>query len=410
MSKKFTTLFLYPLAFLSFVYVIFLAFYFISTDELPPPFFYNNADLFMDYFNVNYHSSFTFQYAFGYWKTIYTPFQILIAATIDYFSVSTSGAASYRQENLSQVYIIIFIAFLATILNYFSNLKNIEITNGYKFPVNQVCLFAVLLLSFPILYAVSRGNYILLSAIFFTSFLLFNHKIIKAIFFSLAILIKPYLVLLIFYYVIKKDYRSIFYVFIFLAIVMLLSAALFPENNVLILFIKNYLSFGDNDNFLIQGINYNFGLTLPISVLGSLLDIDYSNVVLFARLFLVVNLSIFVFRNHKKLDDNALILILILHILLLFNSTGGYALIFILPLLHVVYKTNNKFLFVTLFLIFYPFDLIIYESVNVQISSGLDFIAGVNSNFSLFALARPVLILFLTYGILYNYEHLKTDL
>lgn len=151
---------------------------------LPPPFFFQSGDSFMDFFNVNWWSVRGGVYTE--WGGFYAPINIWIGKLLTTQECYNQlESVDLRLCNLSVYFLFVLITAALTTFLLFRINKNIY-------------LVIYLMLSMPMLYAVERGNYILLTMIPLSLFVIYKEKYTKFsnLLLSISIAFKAYLVIL----------------------------------------------------------------------------------------------------------------------------------------------------------------------------------------------------------------------
>lgn len=148
-------------------FTIFLI-YCITTDgrSLNRILFFDRSDTFMDYFNSVVNSSYH-PYT-GKHPLIYPPLSVLFYATIGHFTIPfASGSAAVLRNSQMGIMSFFVITLLTFYLLYLVYSKIMEKTNNRK----EIIFIFIMILSFPFIYTIERGNSIILTLVFCLIFL-----------------------------------------------------------------------------------------------------------------------------------------------------------------------------------------------------------------------------------------------
>ena len=182
--------------------LIYYIFFLNKNGYLPSPFLYDKNDTFMDFYNPLYWAYKAGRYLE--WKSIYPPLNFLILKLFGFFSSFEANQTAFEIRKVYSFLIlnIFFCYFVFPILI----LKN---RNWRVFNKIQLWLiYFIFIFSAPMLFALERGNLIILTILLIT-FVFSENRLIKLISISILINLKPYFALLLLLYFSKKNWREL---------------------------------------------------------------------------------------------------------------------------------------------------------------------------------------------------------
>ncbi len=383
------------------IFVVYSYTFFSINHRLPHPFFYNSADTFMDFFNPNYWANFSQR--FTDWASVYPPLIFLISKAISLSACNfITDIANYRECSISSIYLIFFSGIFGSIVCSVATVKSIT---GNKDTKLIIFLTIAYFFSLPSLFALERGNYILLAFALLSFWSYFKNNLLRAFFLALAINIKPYLILFSLAFILKKKFIPLAYLITLTLVIYLCTSEILNDpNHYLIL--RNILNFSSNSK-----INILEFLAFPTSIFTFFYPLsevfpNFINVFLFLKILLLAIIAIFsivfISNNYKAMSIEHICFFILLALLIFSNSAGGYGLILLYPFIPHIYNSSfnqNKFLFYALIFTFTPLDFDIYTSPN-HFLHYFSFLGGNFVSFpatiSIGAFIRP-LILFATF-------------
>ena len=142
------------------VFLCYAGYRFWHVQLLPPPFFYNPHDTFMDFFNTNFWAFDQDRYES--WKSIYPLFTFLIGRLLGSARCASTTGFEMRDCEFNTVWPLFGVYVVGiglSALLYVKALKRIEMSQTKLFALT----FAAFLLSLPGLFALERGNYIIIA-------------------------------------------------------------------------------------------------------------------------------------------------------------------------------------------------------------------------------------------------------
>jgi len=364
---------------------------------LPPPFIYDKENTFMDFYNTLYWSG--QEGIYSVWNSVYPPlsflflqlYQLLFLGDISEFG----DGFVIRQVMGGQIFPLLVIYTLSLFVTVEISLRQIADLK------TQFTVFLVCLLSPAFLFAIERGNLIILCIPILSWFIFSEDQISRALSLAILLNLKPYFAI---FYIVQlinvkgreENKNFLFLAPVFTLILFLVTGLLLNQEFYLIP--MNLLGFATNSVFLsptdalsfpssMAAFAYFRGLVTQISIppiLGHLLK-------LFIYFFLIKTL-ILIYR--RKLDFEYLAIFSIIFLTNYSTSTGGYGLLYYIPALALLYKQKNYILF---FIIAATMYVGIWDLIPVYQYSGGDmnvYLSGETANIkpyiSLGSIIRPI--------------------
>lgn len=395
--KNRRTLFLGVLGLLSLLNVLYILWFYKTYRYLPPPFIFDKENTFMDFYNTLYWSGQDGIY--NIWYSVYPPLNFLLLRVYQFIFLGDSyglgdGFAIRNAVggNIDSLLIIYVLSLLAAVSLCFSRVICIR---------TQITLFFLFLLSPAFLFAIERGNIILLCIPVLSWFVVSKSQISKALGLAVLINLKPYFSI---FYIVQlfnvrshKENKELLFLTPVFALIIFLVTGLYLNQEYYLLPL-NLLGFATNSALLspaealsfpssIASFFYFSGLVSEFSVppiLGHLLKL--------LVYFYLIKALILIYRN--KLDFEDLAIFSIIFLTNYSTSTGGYGLLYYIPALALLYKQKDYFLVTLIMVSMYVgiWDLIpIYHykggEMNVFLSGELVYI---EPYISLGSIIRPV--------------------
>ncbi len=335
---------------------IFYYAYFLSTyGYLPAPFIYDKNDTFMDLFNTMYWAA--SQQMYSVWGSVYPPLVFIILRSIKaiflggpYFgnAFQLRDAALIIEFFLVGLYLVIPILVFRTV-----SWKN------FSFKEKNL-IYWVIILSTPMLFALERGNVIILAP-FFLALALSDAPNTRRIALAVLVNLKPYFVLLIFYYVIKRQWRDLWSCTLISGGIFLITGFIIDKSQFL-LFFSNLLGFSHN---IYSGNIFSaheiIGMPSSISAFSYLIPdstVIAQSIELIKWVVLAVTLMT-LFYNYQRIRDQHVIAVLVVIISNIGISVGGYSLIFYYALIPVFMNMKYKWIYFSILgLLSFPIDII----------------------------------------------------
>jgi len=400
--------FLTCLALLGLLGIIYYSVFFTIYGCLPEPFLYDKSDTFMDFYNPLY---WTFEPSrYETWKSIYPPLNFLILKIFTFvISDEFQFTAKSIREKYGQIILIFFIFYLILPLILFKS-KDWSIFS-YK---DKFLLYFVVIFSTPMLFALERGNLILIT-LPLLSLVFCESKLIRIVSIAILVNIKPYLWLFSFFYIVRKKWKDFIVLSTFSGFIFVITGLLLGGN--FFTFFYNIIDYAGNSN--LYSIREVLAMPSSISALSSALEYISSNyyiklnyinslnfitpeaLILISILCKIVKLSSLffaltvLFRREAVLEDWQIIVLIIALITNLGLFTGGYSMIFYVVCIPYFMRMKFKNVYIIIIsLMSAPLDLIsIYHALSVDyiwsyLGSGEIYYQWC---MSLGALARPIL-------------------
>ncbi len=380
----------------SIVNFIFILRFFYEDNYLPPPFFYNTNDTFMDFYNPVYWSSNEGVYSI--WGSVYPPLNFLFLFLYEYLFInellSAGDAFQIRNSGLFDIIPLIFIYVISIFLSVligFSKLLNY----GSKF-----LLIIIVLLSPPFLVAVERGNLIILCIPILSLYITTKNQVLRAILVALLINLKPYFAIL---YIVQllnirsyEDNKKFIFIAPLLGIsIFLLSGYL--VNDLFYLLPLNLLGFAIKRVMSpAEALSFASSITAFAYLRGLITEFGISPIIgHFCKFFVYLYLVKFFFLIYKnRMSNDDLFIFAIIFLTNYSTSTGGYALLFYVPVLAIFYKNRSLDLLaiVIIFMFIGIWDFI--PVYHYQAGSIYSYLSGetvmVNHYLSLGSILRPI--------------------
>lgn len=382
---------------------------------LPSPFVYDKYDSFMDFFNPLYWSDNDGRYTV--WESVYPPLNFVFLKLV---KLSFLGNANFpdsfalRASAFPVVLFILFSYLLAPIIVLKTKLWN-NFTGAEK-----ILLYFIIILSTPMLFALERGNLIIYTLIFL-AFLLSSAGLFRAFCIAVLINLKPYLALLLVYYLIRCNWKEFW-------LCTLLSGMLFAIIGILLdhyflLFFSNLLNFSQNDAIL--SVKEIMAMPSSLSAFSYVFNHEaiqqatkYSyffnlhaiaNAISSIKWFVITWIFVALYNNKNRLSDAQIFAILLVVITNFGIWVGGYSLIFYITLLPVFLTMRLRNVYCAiLVLLFVPLDFIplAKETTREQHSYLVNAIVEVQWTLGMGSVLKPILNFVLMVTLLYEINQL----
>lgn len=358
----------------SFIYYIY---FFKENGYLPSPFINDKSNTFMDYFNVLYWAGQDGRYTE--WGSVYPPLNFLLLNLSQIFlnGVGLGAPENIRDEAFVLIYILTFLYLLMPAM--LISTKMWDIFNGLEL----ILIYLIIISCIPMLFTFERGNIIILCPVLL-AFALSKNNLTRCSFLAIMINIKPYFLILVFVYILKRKWASFL-------VVMLFSFALFTITGLLTdpyfyLFILNIFNFGNSSELFSLRELLSFPSSISVfsyalqNVDGArfasdFLDfesIDFLVLMIdnFKRFLFVFSISTLVVKRNS-LTDIKILTMLVLVIGNLGLSVGGYIVILYICLIPVFMTLRYSKIYLFLMCAIYsPLDFVIlkYDNIGDQFS------------------------------------------
>jgi len=396
--------------------------YFTSNGYLPSPFVYDKSDTFMDLFNTMYWVYDDGRYTD--WGSVYPPLGFFILKFINFvFDGSYSGDPGYMRDNSAFVIfgfglVYLLIPFLVLKTKYWQ-----EFLSNEKF-----IIYFIIVLSTPMLFALERGNIIVLAPILL-ALTLSRIGFLRALCIALLINLKPYFALLMIYYLVRRNWKG-FATCSSLSGLVFVITGLALDNHFLDFFM-NLLSFSQEEGLFslrevmsmpssVSAFSYVLkspdGSEFASTHLSSLM-IKNMVVAIEATKWAVLIISLVaLFKKSMFIRDAEIFCLLLVFITNLGIWVGGYSLILYVVLIPVLSKMHTRWLYFSLLaIIAIPIDVIplIENSIGQQDVYLSGSMVDIQWTMGLGSVVRPVvnimLLLILSYEILVRKHKFVSD-
>ncbi|NOX26534.1 MAG: hypothetical protein GXP59_10590 [Deltaproteobacteria bacterium] len=363
----------------------------------------------MDFFHTNYWSF--HEGRFDEWRSIYPIFVFWLGRLFSgVSSPEMYSATALRVHDLGAISYLLAAYGLGAAACAWGLRLHFKNNGSYLRWRYIVAWFFLVLLSVPGLFAVERGNYILVAFMFLAMSAVSGFTWQAALFLALAINIKQYLVVLLFVPLVKQRYDFLLLAVVFAVIPNILGLIAVPEYHYDLL-ISNMMGFASS-----ASTGFFEKVWCPTSLLAWLKGVQYSSIahamqgsyyefvyiamscaVWAGRLLALAALSLAALRG-RCLRASYLYFIVLLCLLVVSDAPGGYSLILLLPFVVSLFERPFARLFTFMVILtFMPMGYTVGPRHHVEYIS---FLSGKSiSGFSILAAGaylRPlVLVLFL---------------
>ncbi len=371
---------------------------------LPSPFFYDKSDTFMDLFNALHWAYDDRRYTD--WSSVYPPLNFIFLRFLDFvFAGAGYGAPEFMREQSSSLIgglCLMYLTIPALVLktNLWLGFSKIE----------KILLYFAIILSPPMLFALERGNMILLAPILL-AIALSNTGVRRGASIAILINLKAYLALLLIYYVARRNWKD-------LAICVVMSGSIFLISGFILdkhffLFFPNLLNFSHGDGMFslremmampssISAFSYVLKSPAAVALASeqvnpTVIPIVVSIIEISKWVSLAIPLVV-LFIKAPVMRDAEIFALLVVLISNMGVWVGGYTLIFYIVLIPVFISLHGRWLSIgILILLALPFDLVplMQESIGIQYSYFSDSYTSVNWTLGLGSVIRPIVNLLL---------------
>ena len=385
---------------INFSAVVYGAIFSFKYGYLAAPFYYDKSDTFMDLFNPLYWAYLDGRYTE--WKSVYPPLNFLFLRLLDFLFGGACYAVPSCVREHSPLIIVVFASIYLTIpaivlrMQYEKNYSVIE----------KSLLYFLVIFSPPMLFALERGNLILITPILL-AFVLSGNGLKRSIYIAVLINIKAYLVLLLMYFFIKRIWRDLLICIFFSTLIFVLTGWLLDPSYYLFFANIFYFSSGGGSFSLREVMSmpssisaYAYVLKNPsaVTLLSAHMSASTVSYVGAAIEFvkwssLAASLAIVSIKS-SVIRDAEIFALLVVLVCNLGVWVGGYTMILYIALIPVFLKMHLRFVLLGLVaLIYLPLDLmpVMTESIGTQYSYFSDTYVSVNWTLGFGSLVRPVL-------------------
>ncbi|MFA5241778.1 MAG: glycosyltransferase 87 family protein [Sulfuricella sp.] len=367
---------------------------------LPSPFLYNKSDTFMDLFNVLYWAYNDGRYTE--WGSVYPPLNFIILKLVNFvFAGGGFGDPALMRDNSPFVIAGLCLVYLAVPAIVLKTRVWEDFTRIEKF-----LIYCAIVLSAPMLFALERGNLILLAPILLA--LAFSRIGIARIFcIALLINIKPYFALLLIYYIARKDWKGFATCAVLSGLVFSVSG-LALDNHFLVFFTNLFNFSKEAGLFSLRGV-----MAMPSSISafsyvlknpdGAMMASGFLNPASIAIIVYIIEAAkwgvlaislVILFVRSRLIGDTEALSLLVVIISNLGVWVGGYTFILYIALIPIFIKMRATWLYIGLLsLMAIPLDII--PLLDGFIGAQYSYLAGAYVNvqwtLGLGSVIRPVL-------------------
>jgi len=330
------------------LYIGYVLFHLYHYGYLPAPFFYDFSDSLMDFYHTNYWAFHEGRYED--WKSLYPIFVFIFSKLFTASScVDSASPALLRACDHYAVFYLLLADLVGTGCCAWVLVKR----GGEAQVINKIDWlkwFGVFSLSIPCLFALERGNYILLAFMFLALANLYEGNWKSALFLAMAINIKQYLVLLWIIPFLKRRYDLVFLGIVFAIIPSVFGLILIPEFHYNLLF-QNMFDFSTVSEFSrLEKLWMPTSFSAWVRALGDMTSDQPNNLFLLlvqAILIMVMWLERILYLMilyiaavyARKLSPAYLAFVVLAGLIACIDGLGGYAMLLLFPFL---YSLNDR--------------------------------------------------------------------
>lgn len=389
---------------LNIVGVICYLYHLLESGYLPSAFIYDKSDTFMDFFNVLYWAYDSGRYVE--WSSVYPPLCFIAIRLANFlFNGGGFGDPTMMRDSSLSVIIAICIGYLLVPIFLLKTKCWQDFTN-----IEKTLIYLTVISSAPMLFTLERGNLILIAPLIL-AFSMAKIGAARCVFIALLINIKPYFVILIIYYVARRDWKG-FLKCSLMAALIFFSTGLMLDDNFYVFF-ANILNFAQEEG--IFSLREIMALPSSISAFSYVLK-NPDGAMIASRLLtpehvlyvvdfiemakwsvLAISMSV-LFIKAKQMCDSEILVLLVVFISNLGIWVGGYTFILYIALIPVLVKMKAGWLYVAaLSLMALPLDIVplLDEFIGEQYSYFAGAYVDVHWTWGLGSVIRPVVNLIL---------------
>ena len=339
--KKRAEIFIGCMFFLSCINFFYILWFYGAHNFLPAPFLYDKANTFMDFYNTLYWSMHDGVYVV--WKSVYPPLSFLLLDGYHHIflaDISTLSDGFAIREEVGHL-IIPWLLICVSILFFAVRICFHEIA-GNKL---QFMIFMIFLLSPPFLFALERGNLIVLNIWMLSWYIFSKNTIHRSVALAILVNLKPYFIILYILQLLSKNAREenknfLFITPVLILLIFLLSGLLL--NQEFYLLPNNLFGFAAERKIFSPTEVLSFPSTVIAFEYFGDLAVKYRSSEIFFSIFravlyfYIIKSIMLASKKTVKFEDLA-----ILSVIIITNysiSTGGYGLIYYIPILVILYQ------------------------------------------------------------------------
>jgi hypothetical protein len=374
-------------------------YYLMVNRYLPSPFVWSKSETFMDLFNTLHWAYDDGRYTE--WDSIYPPLSFLILRLINFvFAGGDNVTAALMRENSPFVIAGFFLIYLTVP----SVVLKTKLWQGLL-TSEKILIYFAIILSTPMLFALERGNLIVLCPVLL-ALVLSRIGIVRCLCIGLLINIKPYFALLMIYYIARKNWKG-FTTSVVLSGLIFVVPGFFLDNHYLNFF-DNLLGFAQSNVIFsfkevmalptsISAFSYVLKNPEGASIASGFLTTGLSSIMAYiieAVKWTVIAISLVtLFTRSMVMRDSEIFTLLVVAITNLGIWVGGYSIIFYIVLIPVLIKLRANWLYIgLLWVIAMPLDIIPVTTsyIGQQVSYLSNSYVDVQWSLGLGSVVRPV--------------------
>lgn len=374
--------------------------YFLLTNGyLPTPFIYDKSNTFMDLFNVLYWSYDDGRYTE--WRSVYPPLNFLALRFVGFILGEVEyGSPEYMRDTARSYIVLLGIVYLIMPII----LMKMSYWRGFLIR-EKIVLYFLIILSTPMLFALERGNLILIAPVFL-ALAIGRIGIARVVGIALLINIKPYFAILLIYYVARRNWRGLVACSVASGLIFVVTGLLLDNN--FLNFFNNLFNFSkDEQIFSLREVMsfpssvsaFSYVLKDPsglayASTLSNSFGVEYISGLIDLTKWAVLFAAIaIVFKKQRKLRDSEIMALLILFVCNLGVWVGGYTLIFYVALVPILVQLRARLLYIVMISILaLPLDVValLGNSIGSQYSYLTDSYVDIQWTIGMGSLFRPI--------------------
>ncbi len=333
--------------FLSCINFLYILWFYQCYRYLPSPFVFDKENTFMDFYNTLYWSGQDGIYTI--WESVYPPINFLFLQIYQILFLDDSlgfvDGFSIRQVAGSQIFLLLAIYVISLLIAVRISFEEI-VTLKMQFLVFLICL-----LSPAFLFAIERGNLIILSIPVLSWYAFSKSQLSRALALAMLANMKPYFAI---FYIVqflnvntrKANKDFLFLMPVFGSIIFLISGLLINQEFYIIPL--NLLGFATNSALLSPTEVLSFPSSIAAFGYFRALITEFSispiiGYLLKAIIFIyLIKSLILIYKREVNFNDLS-----IFSIILITNysiSTGGYGILYYIPVMALLFKQRNYYL------------------------------------------------------------------
>jgi hypothetical protein len=385
--------------------------FFVENGYLPSPFLYDKSNTFMDLFNTMYwaydHGRYTE------WGSVYPPLNFILLRILNFVSAGElSGEPEFMRDNSPLVITSFCLVYLAipVVMLAMRHWRNIPIRE-------KILIYFTIICSPPMLFALERGNLIVLCPVLVT-IVLSKIGFVRCVAIALLINLKPYFAIYLLYYIVRGNWKGLI-TSTALSCFLYALPGLALDNNFII-FLKNILNFSQEQDLF--SLREMMSFPASISAFSYILKsqdgaifaskfIELEKIPFFINMIELVKWSvifssiIILIKKSIVMRDSEIFALLAVVITNLGVWVGGYTIIIYISLIPVFIRMRGYLLYILLltFMVI-PLDMIplINENIGRQYSFLSDLFTNVEWTLGIGSIVRPIINIVLPVIICYE--------